>query len=367
MKLLVVLALLGLVAGRKHRHHDYCASNSDAQQNAEAVRDVIELFLPNIIGHCESAKAAIEAGTFFTYDCEAAFDQAYCYVSNKAAEYNLEEALAQCSAGEGDYTVSATYTDMAKALAPGGDVHHLGRLACNHALPCFEHVVEQIAECAATTDNFYATALDNAVDLLAPIIEENAGAMEEFVACHFGAESDAMTLLGLVQDRITSFDDVVALFNEYFSEEDQATLANDAKQTLYDFIDGASDFCDAQCVSKTAHYFRGLFFATHDRHTCPAIGLYCGGCQNNADSFIASGRATVPCCTQQALESISSAIYDLIADYSDVASDIEADVKAAAEAAGISTEEYEAMKELGMEQAACLEDTYEKLANSDCA
>jgi len=368
MKVLVVLALLGLAAASRRDHVNFCQGNSEAEELAGDVRLAINLFLPEIIGHCPTAKAALTAGTFFTRDCVRAFDQGFCYVSNKIAEYDVEAALSTCSEGQGEeYAVTTTFRDMARVLAAGGDVHKLGHLACSHALPCFEHVVEQIAECAANDDSFYRVALNNAVTLLSPVIEKNSESMSEFVACHFGAESDAMTLLGLVQDRITSFDDIVGLFNEYFSAEDQAAMARDARRTLRAFLEGANDFCDAGCVRKTARFFKGLFAATHDEATCPAIGLYCGGCQDNADQYIADNAGTIPCCTQVALDSITSAIYDLIGDYSDVATDIEADLKEAAEAAGVSTEQYEAMKELGRQQAACLEETYDALSDGDCA
>merc|ERR1711862_281840 len=199
-------------------------------------------------------------------------------------------------------------------------------------------------------DSFYKTALDKAVKMVLPLIERHSGDMEDFLACKAGVDSDAMTLFGMVQDRITSFEDMVDLFNEYFSAEDQATLAENARATLYAFINRANDFCDAGCVRKTARYFKALFGATHDEETCPVIGLYCGGCQDNADGFIATGEPAVPCCTQDALDSISESIYELIADYSNIATSIEADLKAAVEASGVSTEEYEAMKEVAAEQ-----------------
>lgn len=370
MKLLVVLALLGFAAAVPRRggeHVNFCRGNSQARSDAEAIRAVIVTYLPSIIGHCPTAASAIAAGTFFSKNCVQAFDQGFCYVSGKVSEYNLEDKLSECTGGEGEETTSTTtFKDMAMVLAANGDVHKLGHLGCAHALPCFEHIVSQIAECAANDEDFYSVALDNVVNLVVPIINANSESAEEFVACHFGAESDAMTILGLVQDRITSFDDIVALFNEYFSEDDQAAMAKAAKKKLYGFIQGAKDFCGAGCVRKTARYFRSLFHATHDKETCPVVGLYCGGCQDNADAFIASETGAVPCCTQDALDSITDAIYNMVASYSDIASDIESDVKAAAKAAGISTAAYEAMKELGKEQLACVEESYDTLADSDC-
>jgi len=369
MKLLVVIALLGFAAAGPREHHvNFCRGNSEAREDAGALRAVIQIFLPNIIGHCPTASAALAAGTFFNNECEVAFDQGFCYASSKIAEYDVADKLAECSGGEGDdYTVTTTYKDMARVLSAGSDVHKLGHLACSHALPCFEHLVSQIAECADNDDTFYRIALDKAVKLVKPLIAENAGAMDEFVACHFGAESDAMTLLGLVQDRITSFDDVVALFNEYFSADDQTTIATNARTALYSFLEGANDFCDAGCIRKTARFFKQLFSATHDEGTCPVVGLYCGGCQDNADQFISGNAASVPCCTQDALDSISEAVYGMIAKYRSVAAEIEGDIKAAAEAAGVSTADYEAMKALGFEQAACLSETYDTLSESDCS
>lgn len=367
MKLLAVLALLVAVAAARREHHvNYCRGMSQARSDAATYRAGINAFLPIIIGHCDSANEALTAGKFFNNDCAVAFDQGYCYVQSKINEYNLEEKLYACGDDAAvDFTV--TYMDMANALSAGSDVHKLGHLACEHAMPCFEHVVEQVAACAAADSNFYATALDKIVNLVVPLIEENAGDFEDFLACKMGADSDAMTLLSLVQDRITSFQDIVNLFNEYFSAEDQATLARDARASLYAFINKANDFCGAGCVRKTARYFKALFGATHDADTCPAIGLYCGGCQDNADGFIATGEPAVPCCTQDALDSISESIYELIADYSNIATDIEADLKAAAEAAGVSTAEYETMKEVGRQQLGCIEETYDTLSESDCA
>merc|ERR1711983_730422 len=103
-----------------------------------------------------------------------------------------------------------------------------------------------IAACAAADDSFYKTALDKAVKMVVPLIERHSGDMEDFLACKAGVDSDAMTRFGMVQDRITSFEDMVDLFNEYFSA--------------------------AGCVRKTARFFKALFGATHDEETCPVIG-----------------------------------------------------------------------------------------------
>ena len=109
-----------------------------------------------------------------------------------------------------------------------------------------------------------------------------------------------------MKNRITSFDDIVDLVNEYVSSDEQDSLVAGAKSGLYDFFDGSDDFCDAGCVSKTAKYFKKLFFATHDADTCPTIEFYCGDCQANAENFMAGPAGSMPCCTMDALESIVS-------------------------------------------------------------
>ena len=86
-------------------------------------------------------------------------------------------------------------------LSANGPVSKLGNLACEHALPCFEHVVRQIAECASADETFYTKAAENARARLEPLIVENMGSFEESVICHFGAQSDAMTLFSLVSTK----------------------------------------------------------------------------------------------------------------------------------------------------------------------
>ena len=51
MKVLVVLALLGVVAaGRRDPHVNFCMGNPQAKEDAEATRLLISTFLPSIIG-----------------------------------------------------------------------------------------------------------------------------------------------------------------------------------------------------------------------------------------------------------------------------------------------------------------------------
>ena len=94
--------------------------------------------------------------------------------------------------------------------------------------------------------------------------------------------------------------------NKYVSSDEQDSLVAGAKSGLYDFFEGSNDFCDARCVSKSVTFFRDLFTATHDDDTCPTIEFYCNGCQANAESFIESSDGSVPCCTMNALDSITS-------------------------------------------------------------
>ena len=94
------------------------------------------------------------------------------------------------------------------------------------------------------------------------------------------------------------------LVNKYLSADTQESIASGAKSSLYSFLEGSTEFCDAECISKTSEYFMNLFTATHDAETCPTIESYCGGCQNNAESFISANADSVPCCTQTALDSI---------------------------------------------------------------
>ena len=91
-----------------------------------------------------------------------------------------------------------TVRSIISVLSAGSDVQKLGRLACSHALPCFEHVVAQLAQCSANDDSFYETALENARSLLEPLIDTYTGSFEEFLVCHFGEDSDVITLLRLV-------------------------------------------------------------------------------------------------------------------------------------------------------------------------
>ena len=109
-----------------------------------------------------------------------------------------------------------------------------------------------------------------------------------------------------MKNRITSFDDIVNLVNEHISGDAQDSFVNGVRSGLYEFFDGSNHFCDAGCVSKTAKYFKKLFFATHDAETCPTIEFYCGDCQANAENFIEGPDGPVPCCTKKALDSITS-------------------------------------------------------------
>ena len=57
MKLLVVIALLGFAAAGPREHHvNFCRGNSEAREDAGALRAVIQIFLPNIIGYSEPFK-----------------------------------------------------------------------------------------------------------------------------------------------------------------------------------------------------------------------------------------------------------------------------------------------------------------------
>ena len=100
------------------------------------------------------------------------------------------------------------------------------------------------------------------------------------------------------------------LVNKYLSADKQESIASGAKSGLYSFLEGSKKFCNAGCISETSEYFMNLFTATHDAETCPTIESYCGGCQNNADSFISANAA--PCCTQTALDSIVGVSFNLL-------------------------------------------------------
>lgn len=365
MKVFVVIALLGVVAAGRR---DFCERNPQAQEDAEAARLFINTYLPEIIGHCPTAKSAIAAGTFFSGHCNRVFDEGYCYASSLYSEYNVDELLSECTYGEGEqYSVTVTFEDMANVLAPSSDALKLGNLACRHALPCFKHVVNQLAECSANDDTFYETALENARSLLEPLIDTYSGSVEEFLVCHFGEESDVIALLRLLQKRITSFEDIVEIVNMYISPETQESIVSDAKAGLQDFIQGSQDFCRAGCVKKSAWFFRKVFTATHDEDTCPTIEVYCGGCQDNTDQYLRDNAGSVPCCTQAALDGIVASIQSLIIDYGDLILDIEAAAREAVAEAGIATEEYEAAMESAWEQVDCLGDSYEVMAEGGCA
>ena len=107
-----------------------------------------------------------------------------------------------------------------------------------------------------------------------------------------------------VQKRITSFEDIVEVVNTYISQDAQATIVSEAKAGLYEFIEGSKDFCKAGCIKKSAKFFKHVFSATHDEETCPTIEVYCGGCQANTDQYLSDTAGSVPCCTQDALDSI---------------------------------------------------------------
>ena len=87
-------------------------------------------------------------------------------------------------------------------LSSNGPVQQLGALACESTLPCVEHLADKLAKCAARDDTFYAVALENARNLLEPYITGNMDAVEDSLVCHFGADSDALTLLDLVSETI---------------------------------------------------------------------------------------------------------------------------------------------------------------------
>ena len=107
-----------------------------------------------------------------------------------------------------------------------------------------------------------------------------------------------------VRKRVTNFDDLKAMVNKYITSDTQDTVVTEVKAGLYSFFEGAEDFCEARCVVQSVDFFEELFTATHDDETCPTIGVYCGGCQDNADQFIVNSAGSIPCCTQEALGSI---------------------------------------------------------------
>ena len=99
-------------------------------------------------------------------------------------------------------------------LSSNGPVQQLGALACESALPCAQHLAKKLAKCAADDDTFYAVALENARTLLEPLITGNMDAFEDSLVCHFGADSDALTLLDLVSETVndTTFMHTIYLY-----------------------------------------------------------------------------------------------------------------------------------------------------------
>lgn len=368
MKLFVFLVFIGVCAAAEH-HANFCKGNKAAKGDAAAVRSVIKLYLPQVIGHCATAQAALDDDTFFGGECVRAFDEGFCYAADLYETYEVDEKLNECTYGESteEFTVTVTYEDMATVLSSDGDAIKLGHLACRHALPCFEKVVSQLAECAKNDDSFYTTAVEKARELLEPLISKHKDEFESSLICHFGSDSDAMALLRMVQDRITSFDDIVDLINKYVNDNEQDSIVSEARAGLNNFIGASNAFCDAKCFKKSAAYFNLLFAATHDADTCPTVEVYCGGCQNAADSHISANAGSLPCCTQTALGSIVETIQSVIDEYSVLIGKIEAAVTATVQEAGVTTEDYETLKAFAAEQAHCLEDTYEALADSECS
>ena len=123
-------------------------------------------------------------------------------------------------ADESNYTItcfsSLLNKSLSSVLSANGPVPKLGKLACAHALPCFKRVVKQIADCASADDSFYTKAAEKARALLDSLMVEHSGFFEESVICHFGAESDAMTLFSLVSTNcsLVSYLKLSANFNK---------------------------------------------------------------------------------------------------------------------------------------------------------
>lgn len=343
---------------------------TDTRVSADLYITMIKSLAVTIVGkHCASAKLKIKDDVFFGSDCEKAFKQGNCYVASYVSETESEGATAEeCTYGNDDeeYSFTTTYQDMADFISVG-DLKKLGHVACKHGLPCVKGLVGHFKQCAEENDGFYSNVIEEARIILEPLITSSMENADEDVICYYGANSDALKILKMVQGKITSFDDLVGLLDDYVTAEKQVSIVSDVKAGLYRFFDGSREFCDAECVGKTLDFFKGVFEATHDADTCPTVGVYCGGCQNNADSFISTNAGSVPCCTQTALDSITKTITSVVATYGDLAANIEAAVIEAVEDLDVSTDVYAEMRAVAVAQVECLKKTHLLLEDGNCA
>ncbi|KAL5252717.1 hypothetical protein ACHWQZ_G015470 [Mnemiopsis leidyi] len=207
----------------------------------------------------------------FDGECKALVRQATCYGIRAAKLYDVEVV---------DYGLLRS--DMLK-------MKRLGNLACQKASACVQRVRNAMQVCFDRNENFFDETIAAAETAYRENLETRVG---EFAKGNKG--SILGDLVNMAMDQFSSAGEILSFIKDHLMDPD-GVAAEEISDFALDIWDTAQALCDEGCTSKATKYLRRMFDHMNGGQ-CTDASVFCGDCQERADSFLT--RKLMPFCVE---------------------------------------------------------------------